>query len=284
MKKILVLMLSVLLFTSCKQEKQERKQTITEIKDKVKEESNKVIKKTSPIIKELYNKSKEIIKDTTEVINEDKDFQNLKGQIKEYTQYKLSKKDNYYKVVGKSNIDENLLKGNKIIYGTLDKLGRPTFVRAKLDYELIEKERQEKREPIEVNPIGWGHNKKVSIKSLGNVYNGFFWNRSHLLADSLGGLPIKENLITGTRMQNVGIKNKGGMAYTETKAREYFKNYTKEKMYYFVECVYNGNEIIPRYVIINIKTTDNKIDEKVIVYNEAEGFEIDYNTGKFKEK
>jgi DNA-entry nuclease len=70
------------------------------------------------------------------------------------------------------------------------------------------------------DPVGWGENRIVSIKLYnGKKYKGYLWNRSHLIADSLGGKAIRKNLITGTRMQNVGANDgTGGMAYTERKA------------------------------------------------------------------
>ena len=73
------------------------------------------------------------------------------------------------------------------------------------------------RQPLDTDPQGWpDSNPKVQVHfPTGVSYKGYFWNRSHLIADSLGGLPEENNLIAGTRAQNVGDNHApGGMAYT----------------------------------------------------------------------
>lgn len=46
---------------------------------------------------------------------------------------------------------------------------------------------------------------KYKIEWLNGLsYVGDFWNRSHLIADSLGGDALRVNAVTGTRTQNVG--------------------------------------------------------------------------------
>lgn len=64
----------------------------------------------------------------------------------------------------------------------------------------------------DADPSGWGVQDKVKILySNGKHYKGFFWNRSHLIGDALGGDAIRQNVVTGTRTQNVGEDAKGGM-------------------------------------------------------------------------
>lgn len=145
--------------------------------------------------------------------------------------------------------------------------------------------KQRGRFPINLNPIGWYNNKEVVIKEKnGQTYYGYFYNRSHMLADSLGGLPIEENMVTGTRTQNVGINNKGGMAYTEIKARKYLDNNTDVELIYQVRNVYFENELIPRYTTIDMISKDKSIDEEVIVCNSANGYTINYKTGEYYKK
>ena len=121
----------------------------------------------------------------------------------------------------------------------------------------------------DAEPSGWGKNRIVEIKLYnGKYYRGFLWNRSHLIADSLGGRAIRRNLITGTRMQNVGANNgKGGMAYTERKVVNYLYRHHKVSVYYSATPIYKGKELIPRSVIVDIKSSDKKLNERVIVYN-----------------
>lgn len=188
----------------------------------------------------------------------------------------------YYAINGKAAPTVESPKPGEVVYGGLDKLGRPTYVIGNLNYDLISKEKGEDREDIKVDPIGWQKNSRVTIKEAnGKTYNGYFYNRSHLLADSLGGAATKENLVTGTRTQNTGIGNTGGMAYTEEKARQFFAKKTDATMIYQATAIYQGDEVVPRYVKVDIKTSDGTIDEQVIVSNTATGFSIDYNTGKY---
>ena len=53
-------------------------------------------------------------------------------------------------------------------------------------------------------------------------------------------------------------------------------------LYYGAKPVYEGNELVPRYVEVSMKSSDGTIDEKVIVFNSANGFEINYADGTFK--
>lgn len=174
-----------------------------------------------------------------------------------------------------------------ITYGQLDSLGRPTYATANITAELYNKEKNEKREPIKVNPVGWPEkNPRVQVNYKdGTSYKGYFWNRSHMIADSLGGEPIVENLITGTRAQNVGTRhNDGGMAYAESKVRKHFDSGNKSTVWYEVINFYNDNELIPRRTLVNMKSDDGSIDERVVVYNTADGYKIDYNTAEVNEE
>lgn len=127
------------------------------------------------------------------------------------------------------------LEAGEISYSPLDGLGRPGLVAASLTHESRERARQRGRQDIEVDPVGWpDENPKVSIETPdGSTYRGRFWNRSHLLADSLGGDPTRENLVTGSRMQNAGGNdNEGGMAYGEQVARDWLDEHDGGTLYY----------------------------------------------------
>ena len=196
------------------------------------------------------------------------------------TKKKVTKSGVCYEVLGKAKF--TIKEKDGINYGGLDELGRPTYATAKITKAIINKEKKEDRQPIKVNPSGWPtHNpKKKVINADGSVYNGYFYNRSHMIADSLGGDAIPENLITGTRSQNVGgIDHNGGMAYMENKIRNYFRDNNNGYVYYTVENKYKDDELIPRYSIVNAKSSDGVIDECVKVLNTANGYNIDYITG-----
>lgn len=178
------------------------------------------------------------------------------------------------------------------------------------------------RQPLDIDPQGWpDKNPKLQIHfPTGNDYKGYFWNRSHLIADSLGGLPEENNLVTGTRAQNVGDnRTPGGMAYPETMARNFLDNQLAsvetapsaepikllndygitttakgdplpESMAVpeFATCDlayqavpnYKLGEKIPRSVTVNIKSCDGTIDQQVEVSNSMPGYGIDYFTGE----
>ena len=193
---------------------------------------------------------------------------------------------NYNETVGKAKFTYKIADGVK--YGKLDKFGRPTYATIRVTPKLYAKEKKEKREPIKVDPCGWlKKNPKVVIKHKdGSTYKGFMYNRSHMIADSLGGDPIYENLVTGTRPQNVGGRgNNGGMAYLETKIRDYFNRGSKGTVDYEVINVYaSDKDKLPVYSICNAKSSDKKIDEQVVVYNSAEGYDIDYKTAQVRKK
>lgn len=191
----------------------------------------------------------------------------------------------YYKTSGASFKVERPLPG-EVIYFDLDSLGRPTGVIANINHAILEKERQEDKEKIRVNPIGWRRCKRVNIPSISGRdeedYYGCFYNRSHLLADSLGGLPILENLMTGTRMQNAGEQNEGGMIFVESIAHKFFRKKTDQSLLYQVIPLYYGDEIIARYVVVDILSSDGAIDEHILIPNSAYGFEINYSTSRWK--
>lgn len=197
---------------------------------------------------------------------------------------------NYYVVVGNADIDYDSFGGpGSITYSPVDSLGRAQTAYGHLNYDLVNGEKSQKREDFSNKQedllAGWqyltnGRNPKVVIKSTTStkkIYDNRMYNRSHLIADSLGGKATKENAVTGTRTQNVGEDNHGGMAYMESILRKFFKEKTDVTVYYQVKPLYNGNELLPRSVEVNVKASDGSIDQKIIVYNTANGYNIDYN-------
>ena len=191
---------------------------------------------------------------------------------------------NYVVKVGKARVSGKPKKGT-IKYSKLDKYGRTRRAVGNITYKMVRASagwRQEFEEGSD--PSGWGENRIVKIKLYnGKYYKGFLWNRSHLIADSLGGRAFRRNLITGTRMQNVGANNgSGGMAYTERKVVNYLYRHHNASVFYSANPVYKGKELVPRSVIVDIKSSDGKLNERVIVYNAAKGFKINYRKGMAK--
>lgn len=203
-----------------------------------------------------------------------------------YPEWSYEKYPDYYAENGLAVIDESKFpeKGN-INYTGKDSLGRTLAVYGTITYKMVEKSAKEKRPDFKPddNPSGWSKNKKVTVETSTGPYNeGWFWNRSHLVADRLGGEATSNNAITGTRMQNVGNRsNTGGMVYIEEIATNYLKENKNKSLYYSAEPVYNKDELIPRYVIVNAKSEDGTLDKQVITFNYQNGYTIDYYNGTF---
>ena len=209
----------------------------------------------------------------------------------------------YISVQGKADIEDDLStdlvyknfteeekKNGAIHYDGLDSLGRCQTVSGVITYKMREEGTEREREDMP-NPSGWSYNgKSNNFKTQidlmnGKSYKGYVYNRSHLIAKSLGGTETEENLVTGTRTQNVGKNDgNGGMAYTETKARDYLDSHKDAVVYYKATPVYKDNELVPRSVFVDIKTDDGVLNEHVEVFNYAKGFSIDYVTGQVTEK
>lgn len=191
----------------------------------------------------------------------------------------------YYAENGEAVIDESKFPeiGN-INYTGKDELGRTQSVYGVITMEMVYKSSAEERPDFKKgdDPSGWNKNEKVSIQTSSGEYNGWFWNRSHLIADRLGGATNSDNAITGTRMQNVGNRsNSGGMAYVEQLTVDYLTTHRSEHVYYSAEPIYADSELIPRYVIVNVKSSDGILNKQIITFNNQYDYTIDYTNGTF---
>ena len=202
-----------------------------------------------------------------------------------YPEWSYDEYPDYYAENGPATIDENQFpEKGKINYTSKDSLGRTLAVYGTITYAMVEKSAKETRPDFKPNdnPSGWTKNKKVKVETSTGTYDGWFWNRSHLIADRLGGEATSNNAITGTRMQNVGNRsNTGGMVYIEEIATNYLKENRDKFLYYSAEPIYNEDELIPRYVIVNAKSEDGKLDKQVITFNNQKGYTLDYYKGTF---
>lgn len=199
----------------------------------------------------------------------------------------------YYSITGPAQLEHDPSAPGNVEYCPLDELDRAVCAYGELTSSQRQDAQSRGRQAIDVEPVGWSNNDEVDIPPLEGVegsdgYHGWFWNRSHMLADSLGGDPSAENLITGTRTQNVGSTQtdgeaSGGMAYTERIARDYLDTQDGDScpLYYAAAPRYSGSELVPRTVIVDIQSCDKSIDSRVEVANTANGFQIDYATGEY---
>lgn len=196
---------------------------------------------------------------------------------------------NYYLVVGAASVPDDIPEPGTVRYNTLDELGRTQWVDGTVTWDMVKASAGWREQfSASANPSGWGHNSEQDIELWdGSYYHGWFWNRSHLLADSLGGHAERDNVITGTRMQNVGDNSSspGGMAYGETVARNWFYDHEGDDsvwLYYRATPCYVGDELLPRSVIVDMRSYDGSIDQEIITYNYAKGYTINYYNGTFK--
>lgn len=270
--KSIIILAGAIALTGCGQIHPTGYQKLPQVKQEVKDKS-----------KSAYEAAKEKVKEFKDKHSNTETSSNSTG-----SDYDESKFPDMYEVLGKAEIDES--KFSTTYSYSHDDLDRTTTAYGLVNYKAV-MDSKGWRADFEPNsePSGWykgkeSNNKKVSVKlPTGKIYNGYFYNRSHLIADSLGGRSYKYNVVTGTRQQNVGNNGNGGMQYIEKKVVDYVEK-TKNNVYYSVEPYYEGNELVPRYVIVNAKSDDGVINEKVKVFNNASGYEINYADGSFTKK
>ena len=270
--KSIVILAGAIALTGCGQIHPTGYQKLPQVKQEVKNKS-----------KSAYEAAKEKVKEFKDKHSNNETASNPSG-----SDYDESKFPDMYEVLGDAEIDES--KFSTTYSYSHDDLDRTTTAYGLVNYKAV-MDSKGWRADFEPNsePSGWykgkeSNNKKVSVKlPNGKIYNGYFYNRSHLIADSLGGRSYKYNVITGTRQQNVGNNGNGGMQYIEKKVVDYVEK-TKNNVYYSVEPYYEGSELVPRYVIVNAKSDDGVINEKVKVFNNASGYEINYSDGSFTKK
>lgn len=71
------------------------------------------------------------------------------------------------------------------------------------------------------------------------------------------------------------------MRYAEETVEGYWNSHsgTRNTVSYQTTPLYKGSENIPRGSVIDIKSSDNILNDEVIVVNSVEGIKINYNTG-----
>lgn len=191
---------------------------------------------------------------------------------------------NYIRIDGPAQLPYELEPG-QVVYEGLDGLGRTQGVHACVTYDMRRAGADRERADIsDITPSGWRDNAECDIQMPdGTTYHGYFYNRSHLLAKSLGGDDAAYNLVTGTRTQNVGANDgNGGMGYAETIARDWLDAHHDGTLQYRVTPAYVGDELVCRSTFVDIRSSDGSIDMHIEVYNAALGYEIDYATGAWR--
>jgi DNA-entry nuclease len=215
----------------------------------------------------------------------------IKTQLIKYTDdSSAGPTSNYYYKNGTANMSNfgTLSNGQTSFDG--DSQGRTGIAKAVLTYDEF-KASIGSRQGTPLKPPFYPHNVKVAISfsMTGKTYHGYLWNKSHSIADSLLGTlsyTSQYNFTAGTRSQNVGADQNGGMRAAEEIAENYWKAHpnTSETISYMTAPIYKGNEKIPRGSIVDEKSSDGKINVELVIINSAEGYAIDYNTGTYTKK
>lgn len=210
----------------------------------------------------------------------------LKKLVSYTNQESAGPTQDYYWKLGKSRTTgfKNLKAGD--YHFASDSQGRAGTARAVLTYgEYADSRGSRQGSPLE--PSSWPtENPKVAISYVltGRTYHGYLYNRSHSIGDSLLGAKSytsENNFTTGTRPQNVGANQDGGMRYAEETAESYWEANpnTNDTIKYETTPLYYRSETIPRGSIVDIKSSDGQLNMAVAVINSAEGIKINYNTG-----
>lgn len=198
---------------------------------------------------------------------------------------------NYYYVNGKAKLSGfgSLKAGN--YHFASDSQGRSATARAVLTYSEYRSSRGS-RQGDPLAPPAWpDNNPRVAINYglTGRTYHGYLYNRSHSIGDSLLGTKSytsQYNFTTGTRPQNVGADQDGGMRHAEETVENYWESHpgTKHTVDYETTPLYDGDETIPRGSIVAIKSSDGVVNTEIVVINSVEGIRINYNDGSSNAK
>lgn len=119
------------------------------------------------------------------------------------------------------------------------------------------------------------------------TYKGWLYNKSHTLGWSLGGDMETHNVTLGTRSQNVGSGQDGGMGYPENEVREAVQKNKDAKIYYQADPVYSESELVPRGTHVraySVNDNGKTLNLNVWVFNHQDGVDINYETGTWQEK
>lgn len=163
-------------------------------------------------------------------------------------------------------------------YSELDDYGRCGTAMACIGEANLQTE--ERGDISNIKPSGW-----QSIEA-DDVDGGWLYNRSHLIANCLGGPcgrdgenedDLKKNLITGTRYMNVE-----GMEKFELMIRDYISE-TKNHVIYRVTPLYKNNDLLAGGVKMeaySVEDDGDGITFNVFCYNVQPGYKINYATGE----
>lgn len=210
------------------------------------------------------------------------------GLFERFPKYALEIPESHdlYQVEGQERLIQSLLL-DKPDYIIDAKTKKPLLAASLVTIYSVDSHRGNQQKFNE-DPVAWPKNKKVVIPYVdGEAYRGWFYNRSHLVADSLGGPAIANNAVTATRTQNVGgPSNDGGMRIPEELAYEFVNDLQSKKkedaLLYIAKPLYQRDQLIPCAVVVHFENEKHHINRTFIVFNIANDFTLNYQNGQFK--
>ena len=167
-------------------------------------------------------------------------------------------------------------------YSELDAIGRAGVCEASLNVSLMPD--YDRGSISGITPSGWVQ-AKYDI-----VSGGWLYNRCHLIGFQLTGVDnenakkdfASRDLITGTRMLNVG-SGSGGMVEFENSVAQHLKANPDHNVLYRVTPIYGGDNLVAYGVLMEGQCTcDDDIHFNIFCYNVQPGISIDYETGQSK--
>ena len=185
------------------------------------------------------------------------------------TQWSPEIAPNAYRVAGEAIVNYDVAPG-EYHYSDLDQMQRPGVCYAGITPQNYRDELDQEREKLPKQITGWHKSVQLPVQYPGTTSdkNVQILQRSHRLADSLGGEGTIRNLITASSYENIGQDNKGGMCYTEELARNWLASAPNDAwLYYCVTPVYGEGDLIPRSSYVDILSSDGTINQHVEVYN-----------------
>ena len=170
-----------------------------------------------------------------------------------------------------TSVDLNRAKSFTYLYEGTDNKGRAGTVLAVVGPSTLEEVSY--KSVSDITPPGW---KQKSYDWISGYQSADLYNRSHLLARSMGGANNSENLVTGTNYMNqIGMKN------FEDKILKYIQD-TGNHVLYRVSPKYEGNNLVCSGVQLeaySIEDSGKGICFNRYCYNVQPGININYLTG-----
>ncbi|WP_346674141.1 hypothetical protein [Enorma phocaeensis] len=184
----------------------------------------------------------------------------------------------YYAPAGDYFTEPPLDVRNGIYFGEVDELGRASGAAGWITNDMRTNASDARADIMDMKDNPW-----VTVPGTPGRYGyeGNLFEPVNLIPPSLGGDNAAHNIVRGTVMLDEGDGDTpGGLAYTEAIVNSWLDDHPEGRIWYFVQPLYGPGEVIPRALAAGIVTEDRSLDMVTLVYNTANGLDIDYATGE----